>query len=274
VRPNPLPLPLRLRSNLFLAPVFFLGTAFCGTLALIVSVFDKTGRLQHRVARLWARISVACSGSRIQVLGLENLVSLHNGNCQLDLTHDHQSNSNARSPGFQCAVFAANHTSYMDTPVVFASLPFQFRILAKKELFTLPFIGWYLTRSGQLPIDTANPRATLSSFAAAVRTLRNGLSVFVFPEGARTPTGELRDFQNGAAYLALRAQVPIVPIALLGVYDLLPIHTRHFYPSPAHTPIKLVFGQPIPTQGRSPRESETLTEELRTAIADLIRKNR
>lgn len=248
MRPNPLPLAHRLRSNLILAPPFFLSTAFFGTLALLASLFDKSGRLQHRVAQLWAHVSVACSCSRVQVIGRENI------------------------PAETC-VFAANHTSYMDTPVVFSSLPVQFRILAKKELFTLPFIGWYLTRSGQLPIDTANPRSTLSSFAAGVRTLRRGLSVFVFPEGARTPTGEVQAFLNGAAYLALRAQVPLVPIALIGVYDLLPIHHTHFYPSPDKTPIKLVFGQPISTEGRTPRDSEAVTDELRNAIASLIRQH-
>jgi 1-acyl-sn-glycerol-3-phosphate acyltransferase len=246
VRPNPLPLFVRLRSNLLLAPPFILCTAIFGCLALFASLFDKHGRLQHRIARLWARTCVFFSGSRLQVLGLENIPA-------------------------HAAVFAANHTSYMDTPVVFASLPFQFRILAKKELWTLPFIGWYLDRSGQIPIDTANPRTTLSSFAAGVRILRQGLSVFVFPEGARTPTGEVRAFLNGAAFLAIRAQVPLVPIALVGVYDLLPIHTTHFYP--ARTPIKLVFGVPIPTAGHSPRESEALTEQLRQAIVDLVQQN-
>src|ERR1700735_4149458 len=229
--PDPLPLKNRFFTNVFQAPFFFLVTALCGSAALIASLFAKTGRTQHRIARLWARLSLFASGGRLTVLGSENL-----------LAHP-------------VAVYASNHTSYMDTPVVFASLPFQFRILAKKELWTLPFIGWYLDRSGQLPIDTANPRATLSSFAAGVPTLRKGLSVFVFPEGARTPTGEVRTFLNGAAFLAIRAQVPLVPIALVGVYDLLPIHTTHFYPAPDRTPIKLIFGAPIPTAGHSPRES-------------------
>jgi 1-acyl-sn-glycerol-3-phosphate acyltransferase len=248
VRPNPLPLFVRLRSNVILGPPFVLGTAIFGSLALLASLFDKHGRLQHRIARRWARTCVFFSGSKLRILGLENIP-------------DHT------------AVFASNHTSYMDTPVVFASLPFQFRILAKKELWSLPFIGWYLDRSGQIPIDTANPRTTLSSFAAGVRTLRDGLSVFVFPEGGRTPNGEVRPFLNGAAFLAIRAQVPLVPIALVGVYDLLPIHTRHFYPAPDRTPIKLVFGAPIPTAGHSLRESEALTEQLRQSIADLIQQN-
>jgi 1-acyl-sn-glycerol-3-phosphate acyltransferase len=235
-----------------MAPPFLLGTVFFGTLALAASLFDKTGAVQHRIARRWARTAVFFSGAGLQVLGQERLGALGVS---------------------ETAVFASNHTSYMDTPVVFGSLPFQFRILAKKELWSLPFIGWYLGRSGQIPIDTANPRATLSSFAAGVRTLRNGLSVFVFPEGGRTPHGELQPMLNGAAYLAIRAQVPLVPIALVGVYDLLPIHTGHFYPDPDGTPVKLVFGTPIATEGRSLRESEALTEELRVAIAGLIAEN-
>ena len=246
MRPNPLPLFVRLRSNLLLAPPFILCTAIFGCLALFASLFDKHGRLQHRIARLWARTCVFFSGSRLQVLGLENIPA-------------------------HAAVFAANHTSYMDTPVVFASLPFQFRILAKKELWTLPFIGWYLDRSGQIPIDTENPRTTLSSFAAGVRTLRSGLSVFVFPEGGRTMDGQLQPFLNGAAFLAIRGQVPLVPVALVGVHDLLPPHTRHFYPSRA--PLKLIFGQPIPTAHHSIRESEALTLELQKSIAALIQQH-
>ena len=270
MRPNPLPQLVRLRSNLIYAPPFLLGTAFFGSLALIASLFDKHGSLQHRIARRWAKASVFFSGARLEVLGLDNIQDYLRSHPR-KLPAD--SAESARPASDPAAVFAANHTSYMDTPVVFASLPFQFRILAKKELWTLPFIGWYLDRSGQIPIDTENPRATLSSFAAGVRTLRAGLSVFVFPEGGRTSTGELQPFLNGAAYLAIRGQVPLIPIALVGVYDLLPIHTGHFYPAPDGTPIRLIFGAPIPTTGRSLRESEALTAELRAAIAALIEQN-
>ncbi len=247
MRPNPLPLSHRLKTNVVKAPPFLLGTVVFGSLALVTSLFDRHGRLQHRLARMWAKASVWSSGSRLKVIGLENIPA-------------------------ETAVYAANHTSYMDTPVVFASLPFQFRILAKKELWGMPFIGWYLNRSGQIPIDTENPRATLSSLGNGIRTLRDGLSVFVFPEGGRTPDGQLQPFLNGAAYLAIRAQVPLVPIALIGVYDLLPMHTRHFYT--ARSPLKLVIGKPMLTAGRTLRESEALTEELRAAIAELITEHR
>jgi 1-acyl-sn-glycerol-3-phosphate acyltransferase len=248
VRPNPLPFLTRQRSNILLAPPFLLATAFFGSLALAASLFDKHGGLQHRIARIWAHACVLFSGAKLQVIGLENIPA-------------------------ETAVFASNHTSYMDTPVIFASLPSQFRILAKKELWTLPFIGWYLDRSGQIPIDTANPRTTLSSFAAGVKTLRGGLNVFVFPEGGRTPDGNLQTFLNGAAFLAIRGQVPLVPIALVGVRDLLPMHTRHFYPSPNGTPIKLIFGKPIATKHHHLRESEALTAQLRDAIDQLIQQH-
>jgi 1-acyl-sn-glycerol-3-phosphate acyltransferase len=236
--PHPLPRLYRWRTNLLQAPLFFLWTSVCGTLSLLVSLFEKNGRLQHRIARLWARGCVVISGSRLTVRGAQNLRK------------------------HAVAVYAANHTSYMDTPVIFAALPFQFRILAKKELWPIPFIGWHLNRSGQIPIDTVNTHATLSSLGAGVRALRAGMPLFVFPEGSRTPTGNLQPFLSGAAFLSIRAQVPLVPIALSGVYDLLPIHTHHFYPCR----LTVTVGEPISTEGMTIRQADELTARLRTTI--------
>ena len=241
VRPNPLPWIHRWRSNLIHVPLMAVVTVACGSLSLLVSLVDKKGNAQHRIARIWARGCVWASGSKLRVVGAENL-------------HKHQ-----------MAVYTSNHTSYMDTPVIFAALPFQFRILARTVLWPIPFIGWYLNRSGQIPIDTNNPRATLSSLGAGVRALRSGMALFVFPEGGRTTDGELRPFLSGAAYLAIRAQVPLVPMALSGVYELLPIHTRHFYPGE----LTLTIGEPIQTAGMTVRQTDKLTVQLRTAIESL-----
>ncbi len=242
-RPDPLPWMQRWRSNILQAPVFFLITAVFGTAALVASIWAKTGRTQQRIARVWARACVWASGARLTVRGSENL-------------------------GIKpVAVYAANHTSYMDTPVVFATLPFQFRILAKKELWSIPFIGWYLARSGQIPIDSENPRTTLSSLGAGVKALRAGMPLFVFPEGSRTPDGELKEFLAGAAFLAIRAQVSVIPIALSGVYDLLPIHTTHFYPCE----MTLTVGDPIETHGMTMRQADELTQRVKAAIADLLK---
>jgi 1-acyl-sn-glycerol-3-phosphate acyltransferase len=240
-RPDPIPRLYRWRTNLFHLPLMTLTTAFLGSACLIVSIFDKSGRAQHRIARIWARTLVIFAGCSLRIRGVENL---------------------RRHP---VAVYASNHTSYMDTPVVFAALPFQFRILAKKELWPIAFIGWYLNRSGQIPIDTNNPRATLSSLGVAVKALRSGMPLFVFPEGGRTTTGNLQNLLSGAAYLAIRAQVPLVPIALSGVYDLLPIHTRHLYPGE----LTLTAGEAIDTTGMTIRQTDELTEKLRVAIQKL-----
>jgi 1-acyl-sn-glycerol-3-phosphate acyltransferase len=117
-----------------------------------------------------------------------------------------------------------------------------------------------------MPIDIENPHATLSSLGEGVKALRSGMPLFVFPEGSRTHTGALLPFLSGAAFLAIRAQVPLVPIALSGVYDLLPIHTRHFYPSK----LTLRAGEPIETKGMTVRQTGELTERLRAAIQEML----
>jgi len=243
--PDPLPRFYRWRTNILQAPLFFSFTAICGSLSLLVSLFEKSGRIQHRIAQAWAHGCVRISGARLIVRGGENL---------------------RKNP---VAVYAANHTSYMDTPVIFSTLPFQFRILAKKELWTMPFIGWHLNRSGQIPVDAVSSNSTVSSLGAAVRALRAGMPLFVFPEGARTPDGTTQPFLAGAAFLAIRAQVPLVPIALSGVYDLLPIHTRHFYPGQ----ITLTVGEPISTAGMNLHQVEALNTRLRETIEEMCSKN-
>lgn len=241
-RPNPVPRFYRWRTNLIQTPALSIVTGFWGSLALLVSLFEKSGRIQHRIAQKWARWCVWISGKRVTIRGAENL---------------------GKHP---VAVYASNHTSYMDTPVIFSSLPFQFRILAKKELWRIAFIGWYLRRSGQIPIDVGNAHAALASLGAGVKALRAGMPLFVFPEGARTPDGQLQEFLSGAAFLAIRAQVPLVPIALSGVYDLLPIHTHHFYPSE----LTLSVGEPIDTRGMTVRHIDELTAKLRSAIESML----
>ena len=240
-RPNPMPRLYRWRTNVQQAPLFCAWTALCGSCSLFFSLFEKSGRIQHAVARLWARGCVVITGARLKVRGADNL-------CKHPV-----------------AVYAANHTSYMDTPVIFSTLPFQFRILAKQGLWTMPFIGWHLNRSGQIPIDTENAHTTLASLGAGVKALRGGMPLFVFPEGGRTSDGHLQPFLAGAAFLAIRAQVPLVPIALTGVYDLLPIHTRYFFPCA----MILSVGEPISTHGMSIRQADELTARLRTAIEQM-----
>ncbi len=241
-RPTPLPALYRWRTNCLSIPLLVLATSFYGSCALIVSLFEKSGRIQHRIAQQWAWWLVRFSGAKLSIQGAENLnLSSH-------------------------AVYVSNHASYMDTPVIFSSLPFQFRILARQQLWSIPFIGWYLNRSGQIPINTENTHATLSSLGIGLKALRHGMNLFVFPEGGRTPDGNLQNFLPGAVYLAIRAKVPIIPIALDGLHDLLPMHSRHFYPRP----IVLRVGKPIHTEGYTLHQLEELNGKVRDAVRQML----
>ncbi len=238
---RPASLFTRLRSYFFYLPVVYLYTGVLGVVALLCSLFDRDGRLQHRIARLWARIILRTIGIRVQVRGKERLQPSHP------------------------MVFAANHLSAIDIPVLYAELPCQFRIMAKKELFRYPFLGWYLRRSGQIPIVLGDAHASLRSLNRASDALRRGMPLVVFPEGGRSRSGELQEFLGGAFYVAIRAQVPIVPVAIVGSYELLPMNSFHVIPGD----VGLVFGEPIPTAGLRLRDSEQLSGRVRQEIAEL-----
>ena len=244
--PHPrVPLALRWLTYLLVLPLISLATAFFGSISLLVGLWDSSGRQQHYIARAWARVLLRIALSPVTVEGLEKLQPLRReGN---------------RRP---LAVFASNHLSYYDTPMLFAKLPFQFRILAKASLWKLPFIGWYLNRSGQVPIDQSSARAGVASLMRGVKTLESGLPLVLFPEGGRSANGELKSMVAGAAWMAIKAQVPLVPLTLVGTYELLPIHTYVMRPRP----LKLIIGDPIHTTGLTTRDADALTDKLRNVI--------
>lgn len=233
-----LTLAQKLRSNLVQVPPFVLVTSSFACISLFLSLFDKGGRLQHATAQVWARLMVRIAGSSLAVTGGETL-RLH-----------------------PVAVYACNHLSYMDTPVIFAALPFQFRILARHNLWKLPFIGWYLQRSGQIPVNADNPRSSISSLNIGVKALKAGMPLVVFPEGGRSVDGRLQSFMSGPAFMAIRAQVPLVPMALVGTHELFPMHTWYFRPRP----VSVLVGEPISTAGLTTRDANALTEQLHAEV--------
>ena len=233
------PFALRWLSYLLLVPLVGLATTVFGCISLLAGLWDKSGRQQHAIAHLWARTLLLISFSPVKIIGAEKL-------------HVHET-----------AVYASNHLSYMDTPVLFARLPFQFRILAKQALWKVPFIGWYLHRSGQVPVDLKGSRSLVASLNRGVATLKQGLPLVLFPEGGRAATGQLQTMMSGCAYMAIKAQVPLVPLTLIGTYELLPIHVYALHPRP----ILVVVGDPISTTGLHTRDADTLTKRLYESIS-------
>jgi len=237
LRPK-IPLAVRWLTYLLLLPLIAGATAFFGSISLLVGLWDKNGREQHALARVWARVLLRIAFAPVKMEHAERLRA------------------------HETAVYASNHLSYYDTPVLFAKLPFQFRILAKAPLWKVPFIGWYLERSGQVPIDQSSARAGVASLGRGAKTLEAGMPLVIFPEGGRAATGELQPMAAGAAWMAIRAQVPIVPMTLVGTYELLPIHVYILRPRP----LKLIVGEPIPTAGMTTKDADALMERVRGVI--------
>lgn len=229
------------RSIFIFDPLIYLYTAVLGVLSLLSSLVDRDGRIQHGFARLWSRLILHTIFSPVRVTGLD----------RIDLSRPH--------------VLAANHISALDIPVLYEHLPFQFRIMAKKELFRYPFMGWHLRRSGQIAVDASSAMASMRSLMHAVRSLQSGMPLVVFPEGGRSPSGQVQAFMSGAFYIAIKAGVDVVPMAIVGTYEVLPMNSFHIRPGP----MELVVGEPISTAGYSLRDMDVLATRVRKATEDL-----
>lgn len=235
----------RWRSYLILNPLIYLYTFVLGTLSLLSSLFDRSGRVQHGFARLWSQLILKTSMCGLSVEGLD----------KLDLTHPY--------------IYASNHISAFDIPTLYVGLPVQFRIMAKKELFRYPFMGWHLKRSGQIPIERENARSSLKSLIRASETVRGGTPLFVFPEGGRSADGTIKPFLGGAFYVAIKAGVPIVPMAIVGTYEAIPMNSYVIRPHP----LRLIVGEPVTTEGMHPRDMDALAARVQKAIEDLYYPN-
>ncbi len=230
------------RSLLITDPIIIVATIIMGSISMLTSLFDSKGRAQHQIARIWSRMLLGVSGVKMRIEGLEKI-----------------------DPG-GCYVFVANHRSLMDIPVVMAHIPLQVRFFAKKGLFLIPIMGTHLRRAGHLPVVKDDPRASLRSMSDAARIIRqSGISVLLFPEGGRGTDG-LKEFKEGAAYVAIKAGVPIVPIAMLGTREVLPMGSMQIMSGV----VELRIGNPIPTENYTLKDRALLTQMMREKVAELI----
>lgn len=233
-------------SLLIVDPLIVLSTIVCSTVSVVFTFFDAKGRIPMAMARLWARSLLLFAGVRVTIEGLEKIDA--NGSY----------------------VFASNHASYMDTPTVLSSIPVQFRFLAKRGLFQIPFLGTHLARAGHIPVPREDPRAAVKALTRAAEVIHeHKTSILIFPEGGRTHDGEMREFKEGGAYIAIKAGVPVVPVALIGTRAVLPMNSATFHPGR----ILLRIGDPIPTTGLTLRDRGALTVSVREQVARMLQDN-
>ncbi|MGA9997064.1 MAG: lysophospholipid acyltransferase family protein [Pyrinomonadaceae bacterium] len=220
-------------------PLIYLYTLVMGSLSLLISLFDKTGRGQHRCASAWSRMIARTVRARVHVYGAERI----------------EPNTSY--------VFLSTHQSYMDIPVMLGYLPAQLRIAAKKEVFRIPFLGWHLTRAGHISIDRSSRMDAIASLQRAADEIRGGICAFIFPEGTRSRDGSLQPFKKGGFKLAMQARVPLVPITIMGTRQLLPRDSIIFR---APRRVEMYVDAPIPTEGLTDEDLPALMQTVRAAM--------
>lgn len=226
------------RTVFYLIPAIAVYTIVLGTLSIGSSLFQQSGYFAHWCARTWSRLILATTGVRVTVTGLDKL-----------------------EPG-RTYVFVANHQSIYDIPILFWSLPYQLRIIAKESLGRFPFLGWHLRRTGHMLVDRRRPdRAKI--FGWASRLTANGLSLIVFPEGTRSRDGRVAVFKGGSFYLALEAGLPVVPLSVVGSRHVMLKGRLATYPGA----VTLVVHEPIDTSDLAGADPKQFADRVRSIIA-------
>ena len=233
---------LKLRTLFWFIPLVTFYTIVCGAVSMMLAIVFRSGQPSHRVASLWSWLILKTCMIRVEVEGAENL-----------------------EPG-QTYVLASNHQSLFDTPILFAYLPVSFRILYKKSLNRIPFLGGHLFLSGHIGLERKNPTKARESLDDAANKIRGGTSVAVFPEGTRSYDGVMRPFKKGSFRLALKASTPVVPMTIVGSHLVMKRGRVTVYPRT----VKLIVDRPVPVVGLEEEDAGKLLDTVRAVVSETL----
>ena len=231
----------RIYQYLIMIPVMVVATIITATVITIGCFLGLGKWFGYKPAIIWARLFCVMTGVKVTVTGRENIDSKTS------------------------YVFVANHQGAYDIFSIYGYLGHEFRWMMKKELRSIPFAGYACKASGQIFVDDSSPRAIVSTMKEASERLKHGMSLVVFPEGARTPDGRLHEFKSGAFRLAKGFGLPVVPITIDGSYHVMSRTAKSA--RPGH--IKLTIHKPI-YPGPNGHDQKQLMEESRRAIASAL----
>jgi len=220
-----------------------LATLVLGFFTFVTYPFDRKGRVVHRYARLWGKVALHANRVKVLVEGIEHLKE--------------------KGP----YIFMSNHQGSYDIFALLGHLPFQFKWLAKKELFSIPFLGWTMAAAGYISIDREGTRETIKAMNKAAQKIREGMSVVIFPEGSRSSDGSIQPFKKGGFTLAIKSKVPIVPIAITGSRQIMPKDRL----TATSGKIRIRIDHPIETQHCSLKDRKSLMEKVRETISKNFR---
>jgi 1-acyl-sn-glycerol-3-phosphate acyltransferase len=214
------------------------------TAVMVIALLSSSSPWIDPVIRLWGRLILWGAGIDLRTEGIDRI---------------------DRSKRY---ILIANHHSYFDIPCIFAAIPQPIRFMAKKSLFSIPIFGWALGRAGFIPIDRKNRRTAVKSFELAVERIRRGNTIVIFPEEGRSREIAMRPFQRGAFLLAIRSELPILPLAIDGTYEVLRVGAKRITPGV----VTIRVGTPIETAGLSVRAKDSLREQARAQIEALLER--
>jgi 1-acyl-sn-glycerol-3-phosphate acyltransferase len=229
-------------QTLIIVVWFILVTVVIGSVVIVCSFFSRTGNGPHLLARFWANSILWVGRIKITVTGTEKL-----------------------DPD-QSYIYMANHQSNADIPLLLGRLPVQFRWLAKAELFKIPIFGQALRGVGYISIDRSNRKSAFESLERAARSIRNGTSVLVFPEGTRSRDGRILPFKKGGFVLSVDSGVPIVPIIIRGTRDIL--SKGHFMIRPA--PVTMEIMDLVETADYTRKSKDQLLDRIRSIFIENV----
>jgi len=219
---------------LVLIPLISLYTIVLGTLSLVSGLIDRRGRASHACARLWSRLILATSRTRVIVRG-------------------------ALPPEGAC-VYAANHQSIYDIPILFSSIPRELRIIAKASLGRIPFLGWHLMLAGHLLVDRDKPGAGI--LKKMRRMVAQGDSLIVFPEGTRSPDGKVGRFKGGVFLIAIEHGLPVVPVSVAGSREVM----LKGYVTVRPGTVAVTIHEPVPTAGLGRDDARELARRVQQIV--------
>lgn len=210
-----------------------------GSLVILTSPFDRRGKVIHRYGRLWGKVALLANRVKVRVEGIEHL------------------------KGEGPYIIMSNHQGSYDIFALLSHLPFQFKWLAKKELFSVPFFGWVMAAAGYVSVDREGTRETVEAMNEAARKIREGMSLLIFPEGSRSPDGSIQPFKKGGFTLAIKSKIPIIPISISGSREVMP---KEKFTS-ASGEIRIRIDHPIEIQNYSMKDRKSLMEKVSKTIS-------
>jgi 1-acyl-sn-glycerol-3-phosphate acyltransferase len=231
--------------TIFAMIVVFVMTLLCALLIIFLYPFGSYNKVTNRAALIWSKSIVWAAGAKIELHGLD----------KIDFSKSY--------------VFAGNHQSHIDVVSVFSILPLTVRYIAKKELFRIPIFGWAMAASGTIQVDRSNREKAIKSIEQAGESIRNGVSVILFPEGTRSDDGEIHAFKKGAFVLATKSGVPVVPISISGTRKILEKHSLKLKPGT----VKIVISDPIESSNYKLEEREKFANDVRQVIINNFDKD-